>query len=133
MKENTIQNNSTSDPDQRYLPRWEVKKRVFFQVESDIETREGYSNDISCSGICIFTNRNVLPKQSIKLKIYLSGETWIDIRGNVLWVKPSSNGNYLGVSFYGMTSNDQDLILQYAFELDEKKLSDHWFKDWSNN
>lgn len=117
--------------DQRYLPRWEVKNRVVYRLNDEARPHEGQSKDLSCTGACIRTKDKLSPNQKVKLTIYLSDETAVQVEGQIVWNKPSQDHESLvGVMFVNTTQKTQDLILKHAFEIKKDELVKHWFSGW---
>lgn len=116
--------------DKRYLPRWEVKNRVLYQLDNDHTTLEGQTKDLSCMGACFLADRTFSPDQNIKLTIYLSRGTYIHLSGKIIWCRPTDGRYEIGVSFPEIPEDDRELILQYAFEIKKEDVIQHWFKDW---
>jgi len=116
--------------DQRYIPRWEVHNRIFYQLIGEPEPREAHSRDLSCAGICLKTEQEIIPDQKVKLKIYLSENKSIDVQGHILWTRKISQGYLAGIVFDNIKPENQDVILDYAFEISRNDLINHWFKGW---
>jgi len=75
--------------DKRYLPRWEVENRVLYRLDNESNPHEGQSKDISCTGACIRTKSKLSPQQKVKLTIYLSEASSIQVEGEIVWNKSS--------------------------------------------
>ena len=120
-------------PDQRYLPRWEVKNRVVCRFDNEKKPIECSSKDISCTGACICLKEEVAPKQKVKLTIYLSKDTSVDVQGEIVWHKSAEGQNCAGVMFANIPETAQDLILKHAFEMKKEELIAHWYKGWNKN
>lgn len=118
-----------SGEDQRYFPRWEVRNRVFYQLEDQGDVLQGQTKDISCAGACISVDGPVSSRK-IKLTVFLSKDTSVELEGDVLWCRPAKNETQVGVSFQNTRPEVQDLILQYAFEVDRSNVVNNWFKGW---
>jgi hypothetical protein len=118
-------------PDKRYLPRWEVKNKIGLYLEEDREQRECKSHDLSSVGICLQT-RDLLPvDHRLKLVVHLSEDTAFPVEGRVVWSRPAEGGYQSGVVFENISQHDQELILQYAFEVRHDDLVKHWFNGWN--
>lgn len=128
--ENQAKSDAAQPQDVRYFPRWEVKNRVLFQLEDDLETLEAHTTDISCAGAQICVPKSLTLDQKVKLVIYLSKTDYISVNGKVVWVKNLDGTNHLGIQFYNTPNNVQDLILKYAFELNHNDLRSQFFKGW---
>jgi len=135
MSNQSLEHSSSTDPDARYFPRWEVDDHVFYQLEGDTETREGKTRDISCAGACIVGDQHIAPHQKIQLTIQLSETTQVKLKARILWVKTTIDNDHreMGVTFYNTTDKVRDSILQYAFEIDKTKIIKQWFKGWDNS
>ena len=120
----------TESNDSRYFPRWAVENQVVYQIESDDRTRMGTTCDLSCAGACISIENAISPAQKIRLTIFLSHGVTVDLNGRIVWLKPSTEKNYLGIQFLNTTHYAQELILNHAFNLDKKKIVKSWFKGW---
>ena len=120
----------TSDTDQRYLPRWEIKNRVFYSLDSDQHPKEALTKDLSGTGVCILTRESIIPHQKIQLTIYLSEVTMVKVQGNIVWIKPAVNQNQIGINFHEISDQAQELILQHAFEINKAGVLKHWFDGW---
>ncbi|MBF0484016.1 MAG: PilZ domain-containing protein [Candidatus Omnitrophica bacterium] len=131
------QTSSVRESDDRYLPRWEVENKVLFQLDDSIGIHEAATKDLNCSGACIRSDSDFHADQKVKLTIYLDDNTPVTVHGNIRWIKNSNrnrvNEKEIGISFYNTPESAQDLILQYAFELNERKLANYWFKDWPSD
>ncbi|MBF0478136.1 MAG: PilZ domain-containing protein [Candidatus Omnitrophica bacterium] len=125
------------DSDDRYLPRWEVENKVLYQIDDDIGIREAATKDLNCAGTCLRTQNEFHTDQKVKLTIYLDDNTPVTIHGQIRWIKDSDHKHpqekEVGISFFNTPETVQNLILQYAFELNEKKLANYWFKDWNGS
>ena len=120
-------------PDQRYLPRWEVKNRVICRVDKEKKPIECASRDISCCGACISCDEKFDVKQKVKLTIYLSEKTSVQVEGEIVWNKPAEGENLVGVMFANTSEQAQELILQHAFEVKKQEVINHWYKGWKTN
>lgn len=127
----SLQNQSSSFEDRRYFPRWEVNNRIVYQLEKSLATFEGFTKDLSCAGTCVSTLERLKINQRLRLTIYLSKDKKVTVQGNVVWVKPTHECQWAGIDFYNTTYQDQDLILECAFELNKKDLVRYWFKGWA--
>lgn len=130
MSNDTQKIEETSEADQRYLPRWEIRNRVLYSLDSDQYPKEGRTKDLSGTGVCILTRENIIPHQKIQLTIYLSEGTMVKVQGNVVWVRPSTIENQLGINFREISDDAQELILQHAFEINKSEVLKHWFNGW---
>ncbi|MFA5088347.1 MAG: PilZ domain-containing protein [Candidatus Omnitrophota bacterium] len=122
---------SPADEDRRYLPRWEVNNRVVCLLKNDASRIECSSRDINCSGASIYSERDLTPAQKVKLTIYLDKNVLVNVDGKVCWSHPAEKQNLVGINFEETSKKVQDLILEYAFEVNKDKLTQHWFKGWS--
>ena len=123
----------SSYDDKRYIPRWEVNNRILLQTEEDNNVRECRSRDISCVGICLSTPQELSVNQKVRLTVYLSEATQIQVIGTILWTKKTTDGNLVGIIFEDTKPETQDLILDYAFEIKREDLVKHWFRGWGEN
>ena len=119
--------------DKRYFPRWEVQNRVLYQPFKSSDPKEAITRDLSCAGACICMEDSIGLDQKIKLTVYLSEETKVDLLGKVVWIKLQGDKNFVGVNFFNTEQEAQDLILEYAFSLDRSKLINHWYKGWDKS
>ena len=124
----TIQ--ETSFADKRYFPRWEVKNRVLFQKENDLEVQEGYTKDLSCAGTCLYTDQQLALHQKLKLVVYLSEEISLSLQGIIVWIKTEASVYKIGVIFYNTPLEAHDTMLQFAFSLNKEKFLNHIFQGW---
>ena len=85
--------------ERRYLPRWAVSNRVIYQRESGTAVHEGHSRDVHFAGACICTKEHLPLNQKLKLTIYLSDHTAIEVDGTVLWHKPMGEQYLVGINF----------------------------------
>ena len=122
-----------SNDDKRYIPRWEVDNRILLQAEDDDNVKECRSRDISCVGICLFTPQEISVNQKVRLTVYLSEATQIQVIGTILWTKKTADGNLVGIIFEDTKPETQDLILDYAFEIKREDLVKHWFQGWGES
>lgn len=118
-------------PDKRYLPRWKVTNKIDFLNNTDAGQEECMSNDLSSVGICLQTKESLPIDQHVKLVVHLARETSFPVEGRVLWSRPANGGYHSGVVFENITPHDQELILQYAFEVRHDDLVKHWFNGWN--
>ncbi len=125
------QQDKTRRDDQRYIPRWQIDNRIFYRLDNDSELQEGRSRDLSCAGICLQTEQELLPEQKMKLKVYLSRNKSVDLQGHILWSRKIPQGFLAGIAFDDIKPENQDVILDYAFEIKRSDLVNHWFKGWN--
>ena len=117
-----------SGPDQRYLPRWEMESSVLFQLVDNPTGGEGVMKDLNCSGASVCSDKSFAPNQKISLKIKLSEHQIINVTGRIVWIRPSVQQNTMGIHFYNVTEEAQEMILQHAFELKRHELVQHWWR-----
>ncbi len=120
-------------PEKRYLPRWEVQNRVLYHFDNPGTTAEAYTKDMSCAGACITLGEEPKLNDKVHLTVYLNKNICFDVEGNICWSKKEKKSYLAGVHFSNMTPQTQDLVLSFAFELDRKKLAEHWFQGWDGN
>ena len=65
-----------------------------------------------------------------QMKIYLDERKAIEVTGNVMWNHISSEGRLAGIAFDSPSSEVQQIILNYAFEIHPDALVKHWFSGW---
>ena len=123
-------NVNDSASDQRYFPRWEVTNRVLYHTEKDTQLHKGTTKDLSCSGACIQTEKILTPGRKLTMTVWLSTGVKVNLQGTVAWVKMEGEKNFIGIDFFNTSQEAQDLILEHAFELNQDKLTNHWFKGW---
>ena len=116
--------------DQRYIPRWVVHNKILYRRENNPAYQETSSRDINCTGASFYGKEDILPRQKIKMVMYLSETTAVEVSGTVLWKKNADEKPLIGVRFEEITPHVQDMILQYAFEYKKEDLTRHWFKGW---
>ena len=131
---NSLDSDAKGGPqDRRYIPRWEVSSKILYQLHDDIDIQEGRTQDLSCVGTCLHSEKDLLANKKVKLTIYLSEDTTIQVDGHILWTKKTPKGNFAGILFKDIKPEMQDLILDYAFEINKDDLVKHWFKGWDTN
>ncbi|MFP4472755.1 MAG: PilZ domain-containing protein [Candidatus Omnitrophota bacterium] len=117
--------------DKRYLPRWQVSSPVYFRPEEDPRESTAETVDLSCAGACLKTDKVLLPGQRISMRILLSKERELEIGGRVVWNRIASQGRrFAGVSFTGAGLQEQEILLNHAFEIRPQDLRQHWFAGW---
>ena len=127
----------TSGSDKRYFPRWEIDKRIVYQLSHNPAEKEAQAVDMSCSGIRLLSEEPLLPTQKIKLNVFLSKVRVVTVTGRVVWIKhiakynKHSKYNEAGIVFDDIDQKTQELILEHAFTLKKNDLVDHWFKGWA--
>lgn len=120
-----------SPDDKRYLPRWKVRNRVKCSSEYDAHSsHECETLDLSCAGTCLKSSQMLKRGEQLRMKIYLDEDHAVDVKGKVVWSNISENGRYAGIRFDYASLEMQDLILNYAFEIDPDKMIKHWFSGW---
>ncbi len=116
--------------EKRYLPRWKAQVQVAYKLDDDPLMHSGTTKNISCSGACISTSTNLTPFQKIQLTITFTNNSFITVKGYVVWLKMSTQENDIGISFINTGKDNQNKILQYVSTLDHVKLQNHWFEGW---
>jgi hypothetical protein len=117
--------------DKRYLPRWEVKNRIAYQMPENLQEQEAFSHDLSSVGICLRTAEPLPLDKKVKLNVHLTEETSFPAEGRVVWSQAVADGNILnGILFEKISPQSQELILKHAFEFNHDALVKHWFKGW---
>jgi hypothetical protein len=120
-----------SFPDKRYLPRWNVANHIDYHLHDESVTHKGKSRDLSSVGICLQTQTLLPVNSTVKLVVYLSENTSFPVEGRVMWSRVADQGGYLaGIHFEGVAPHDQEMILQFAFEVCRPNLVKHWFNGW---
>ncbi len=114
--------------DKRYFPRWEVQNRVLFQLKDNPEIFEGHTTDLSCVGMCLYAHQPLSIHQKIKLVVYLSGETSVSLFGIAVWANNEESSRKVGIVFYNTPLETQDLILQFAFNLNKERFLNDVFE-----
>lgn len=126
-------NDSDQDSSElRYFPRWEVQNNVEFRILDNPSLFSGKTKNLSCAGVCIYTDSYLSSEQRIKLKINLSDDDIVELEGDILWVKREDQQYQIGVHFFNTESKAQELILKYAFSFDSSQYRKHLFRDWKN-
>lgn len=116
--------------EKRYLPRWNVRNRVKFSLQSGNDIDECQTTDLSCSGACLRLSRSLIPGQTLKMKIYLDKSNAVEVNGRVVWNRIAQDARYAGIAFERPPIEVHETILNYAFELDQKDVVNHWFSGW---
>lgn len=119
-----------SSADKRYFPRWQVKNRILYRFDGESNVHEARTRDLSCTGVSLVSHLAVAPHQKLKLRIYLFENDSIEVEGHPVWSEETLEGHVLGVNFTNTTSDIQDKILQYAFEIKKNDVVNHWFDGW---
>ncbi len=104
---------------------------MVYQQYPDTPSNEGHTRDLSCAGACIYVKETLPLEQKLKLTIYLSPRTQVDVQGTVVW-QGSCPPFETGIAFHDTPHGTQDIILEYAFEINRKKVTAYWFKGWEN-
>lgn len=122
--------NFSSDSDERrYLPRWEVRNRVLYQLHNSARVNESITKDLHAAGASFFSRQALEPKQTVKLTIYLSPDVTVTVDGRITWIKSlNKEENLLGVEFVNVDERIQSKILEYAFELNDSSVMRSWYK-----
>ncbi len=130
--QNIAGNRPASQPynEQRYIPRWHVRNPVRYFLNDSGHVHEGETVDISCSGLCLNTSEFLLPNQKIKLIVSLDQERSVELTGRIVWNRASDHGRLAGIELQNVSPEQQETILDYAFELDPEALIRHWFDGW---
>lgn len=121
-----------NNADERYFPRWEARNRVVYQRPSQASSNEGHTKDMSCAGACIYVKEPLPLRQKLDLTIYLSPRTKVAVQGTVVWQNASIPPFQTGITFYNTPQEAQDMILEHAFGINRRKITDYWFKGWKN-
>lgn len=116
--------------EQRYFPRWETSNKVVLQCEHDFLCFDGSLLDLSCTGVSLQSESILCRNQILKLKVFLTDQTSVDVKGEIVWVKALKKGYQAGVLFFSIGPAEQDLILEHAFEINREVLVKHWFNGW---
>ena len=130
MSDSTNKKKAAGAIDQRYLPRWEIKNRALYSLNSDQPPKEALTQDLSGTGVCLLTRESIIPHQKIQMTIYLSEGTMVNVHGNIVWIRPSVNQNRIGINFHEVSDEAQELILQHAFKINKAEVLKHWFNGW---
>ena len=64
------------------------------------------------------------------MKIYLDEKNSVEVSGNVIWNQIKEDGRYAGIHFDTATTEFQQEILNYAFEVKHDDVVNHWFSGW---
>ncbi len=119
--------------DNRYLPRWETANKVVCQSEDTPQAFEGCTEDLSSSGTCIRMKKLPGLSRDMKITIYLADRTAVETEGRIVWIKHLKDGVQVGIKFSSLSEEDQDLILEHAFQIDKPKFLNQLFKGWNNH
>lgn len=117
-----------SASDKRYLPRWQVKNRVTYRFNGDIAHHEARTRDLSCAGASILSPFPIT--QKLKMKIYLFEDDSVEVEGQPVWAEETRDGHLTGINFLNTSTDIQNKILQYAFEIKKDDVVKHWFEGW---
>lgn len=102
--------------DERYLPRWEVYRRVDYFEEGKVSFR-AYTIDLSLEGAAIFAFGNPSEKCFVQLRIHLTDRASFQILGRVAWSRSEANHKLMGIVFEKLGERERELIMRHAFEL----------------
>lgn len=116
--------------DKRYFPRWQVKNRIVYHFEGQIQLHNAQSCDLSCAGVSLVSQFPLVPGQKLKLRIYLFEDKSVEVKGHPVWVRETEEGYLSGVHFTDSTTEVQNKILEYAFEIKKEDVVNHWFEGW---
>ena len=96
----------TKEKDRRYSQRYHFDEaKVYCQENSTFRLFKQFSepfdlNDLTKSGICFRTNRNITAGDTVHLKIDIPGRQKIQVKGRVVWVDhQGTNEHSVGVQF----------------------------------
>jgi Tfp pilus assembly protein PilZ len=96
----------TKERDRRYSRRFHFDEgKVYCQENSTFRLFKQFSepfdlNDLTKSGICFRTNKNVSRGDTVHLKIDIPGRQKIQIKGQVVWVQYQETSEHtVGVQF----------------------------------
>ena len=103
--------------DKRYLPRWEVNNRIQYQLEHDLKVYEARTKDLSCAGACLVISEAIPLKQKVKMKIFLSENTTVEAEGKIVWCRPTTRGNIVGIDFCETPEEVKGIIQQSSCSL----------------
>jgi c-di-GMP-binding flagellar brake protein YcgR len=123
-----MENSTKSFNDYRYLPRWRVRNRISSRF---IDSPEIHTRDISGAGARLETPSNALkPHQRFDFNLHLNEQTSLSLHGLVVWIHPiSEKQDEVGIQFYNLSEETQDILLKYAFEMNGGAKS-LWFRGW---
>jgi Tfp pilus assembly protein PilZ len=96
----------TKEKDRRYSQRYHFDEaKVYCQENSTFRLFKQFSepfdlNDLTKSGICFRTNKNITTGDMVHLKIDIPGRQKIQVKGRVVWVDNRETNEYsVGVQF----------------------------------
>ena len=96
----------TEKKDRRYSERFHFDEgKVYCQENSTFRVFKQFSepfdlNDLTKSGICFRTNKNVAAGDTVHLKIYIPGRQKIQVKGRVVWKRDQEIDDHtVGVQF----------------------------------
>lgn len=124
----TLENN-----DNRYIPRWETQNKVVGQLEDAVQPLEGHTRDICSTGACIVTRKLPGLSRNLKLTIFLNNHTTVEADGKIIWTKLLDEQVEIGVRFSAMSTENQEILLEHAFQIDKKRFLGQLFKGWHNH
>ncbi len=116
--------------EKRQAPRWEIDGRVWYQLENETEIKEAKALNLTCTGIGICSTGDLAPLQKIKITFFLNLQQPLSVKGTACWSKKSGHEIFAGITFNNPHHETQNLILQYALDLNRKEVIKHWFKGW---
>lgn len=95
----------------------------YCRVESDFSQRyQAFTENISATGICIFTNEEIEVNSLLFIRIYLlDGSNPIETKGRVAWSRPSvfvttkeKKHFDIGIAFVEITDEDRERLFYYT-------------------
>ena len=101
--------------DQRYFPRWEVKKRVDYSENGETALL-CYTRDLSLDGVSLVVFGNPPARHDVQLIINLSEKERFKARGRVAWSKSEPTHKLIGITFRNLNPKAHVLITRHAFE-----------------
>ena len=111
----------------RYLPRWAITARAYYCSKHKAVAGKARIKDLNSSGVSLYLSPVVNRHQELKLKIYLSKKVSFEAHGTVIWKRTLSDQHCcVGVMFDDLPEEVQDLILEYAFMLNEENNGFEW-------
>ena len=95
----------------------------YCRIEDETSRRyQAFTENISSTGICILVNEEIGINSLLLITVYLlDGNSSIETRGKVVWVRPSIFLNVkdrkhfdVGIEFVAITEKDRSRIIRYS-------------------
>ncbi|MBP9853788.1 MAG: PilZ domain-containing protein [Candidatus Omnitrophica bacterium] len=103
--------------DRRYLPRWEIRGRVFYQDPVHHLIVRTQMKNLTPSGACLYADKSIEVNQRMELKIHLSPNKDFRAVGTVMWKRFYNRQTLIGILFDELEDSTKKLILEHSFML----------------